>query len=236
MKYVVIDPRVKLLVFLVSCVLVMSTTQLIPLLLIGSFILLLLLLSGEVKSALPMMILFVLSLFIPHFLGVNIGGLAAVLLRLLCFFIRIIIPVAMSFQLVFRTTTMSQFMSAFEKMHVPAVAAIPFAVMFRFIPTVQEEWRGIRQAMAFRGIKVGFAGIVRHPVKSVEYIVVPLIFSATSIMDELAAASLARGLDSEHKRICALEVRLKWFDWVFLMLALAFLIYWIIVAVGGGTV
>jgi len=182
------------------------------------------------------MILFVLSLLIPHFLSVNIGGVAAVLLRLLCFFVRMIIPVAMSFQLVFRTTTMSQFMSAFEKMHVPAVAAIPFAVMFRFIPTVQEEWHGIRQAMAFRGIKVGFTGIIRHPVKSVEYVVVPLIFSATSIMDELAAASLARGLDSEHKRICALEVRMKWFDWVFLMIALAFLILWIILAVGGGPV
>ena len=236
MNAVVIDPRVKLLVFLVSCVLVMSTTQLIPLLLIGSFVLLLLILSGEVRSVLPMMILFVLSLLIPHCFSGSIGGLAAVLLRLLCFFIRIIVPVAMSFQLVFRTTTMSQFMSAFEKMHVPAIAAIPFAVMFRFIPTVQEEWHGIRQAMAFRGIKVGFTSMVRHPVRSLEYVVVPLIFSATSIMDELAAASLARGLDSDHKRICALEVKMKWFDWMFLMIALAFLILWLILAVGGGPV
>jgi energy-coupling factor transport system permease protein len=207
----------------------MSITQLIPNLLIGSFIFLLLILSGELKFALQMFIPFVLSLAAIYCFALGIQGIPGALFSLLCLLIRMIMPIAMAFQLVFKTTTISQFMAAFQKMRVPAVAAIPFAVMFRFIPTVQEEWHGIRQAMAFRGIKIS----LRHPIMSVEYVLVPLMFSATSIMDELAAASLARGLDSEHDRTCATEVKMKWFDWLFLMIALGFLVIWVKSALWG---
>ena len=227
MKLLGIDPRVKLLLFLVSCVFVMSVTQLIPNLLLGSFILLLLILSGEAKSSLYMFGAFISVLMVTYYLPENIHGVVKALILLACLCIRMLVPIAMAFQLVFKTTTISQFMAAFQKMHFPAVVAIPFAVMFRFIPTVQEEWNGIRQAMAFRGIKVGWIEVFKHPVMSIEYVIVPLMFSATSIMDELAAASLARGLDSEQKRVCALEVKMKWFDWLFLGITVAFFVSWI---------
>ncbi|MFV0528257.1 MAG: energy-coupling factor transporter transmembrane component T [Lachnospiraceae bacterium] len=223
-----IDPRVKLFLFLTICVFVMSVTDLIPNLLIGCFLLFLLMLSGEARSALRMFIPFLLSQFAARYVVESIGGIPAALLLLLCMLLRILIPVFMAFKLVFSTTTMSQFMAAFQKMHVPAVAAIPFAVVFRFIPTAQDEWSGIRQAMAFRGIRVGCIGAVRHPLESIEYILVPLIFSATAIMDERAAASLARGLDSNQKRICAVEVKMKWYDWLFFLISLAFIAYWMI--------
>ena len=224
MKTVVIYPAVKLMVFLMNCVFVMSNTQLIPNLLIGIFIFLLLVLSGETKNAVYMLVLFVLSLVITNYYAVKIQGVPGALILIFCLLIRIIMPVAMSFNLVFKTTTISQFMSAFKRMKVSSVIAIPFAVMFRFIPTLQEEWNGIRQAMAFRGIKIS---LIKHPVISLEYILVPLIFSAASIMDELAAASLARGLDSEQERTCAVEVRMKWYDWLFSAIILAFFINWI---------
>jgi energy-coupling factor transport system permease protein len=227
MKAVLIDPRVKLFLFLTSCVFVMSVTQLVPNLCLGCFILLLLILSGEGTSVLYMFVPFMLSLVTPYYFADSIHGMLGALLLALCLLVRLIMPIVMSFRLVFKTTTVSQFLAAFQKMHVPTELAIPFAVMFRFIPTLQEEWNGIRQAMIFRGIKVGFIGVVRHPAISVERVLVPLIFSATSITDELAAASLARGLDSNHKRTCAVEIRMKWFDWLFFATTITFFVIWI---------
>jgi len=222
-----IDPRVKLLLFFSSCVFVMSVTALVPNLCLGCFIGLLLAMSGKGKAGICFCIPFALILLAQYVLSDCIQGMPKALFLLVCLLARLLMPVAMAFQLVFQTTTISQFMAAFRKMRVPAVLAIPFAVMFRFIPTLQEEWTGIRQAMSFRGIKVGFARTLRHPASSVEYVLVPLVFSAAAIMDELAAASLARGLDSDHERTCAVEICMKWFDWLFLFITVLFLGFWI---------
>ncbi|MFI3257231.1 MAG: energy-coupling factor transporter transmembrane component T, partial [Spirochaetales bacterium] len=109
-----------------------------------------------------------------------------------------------------------------EKLHVPYVVVIPFTVMFRFFPTVQEEWNGIRRAMAFRGIGMGAKGLVLHPVRSAEHILVPLLFSCVAIMDELVAASLARGLDSDKKRTCYFTLKMKFYDYAIILITLGF--------------
>jgi energy-coupling factor transport system permease protein len=222
-----VDPRVKLSLFFTTCLFVMSVTRPVPNLCLGCFLLLLSLLSGEGRSAFRLFIPFALTLLALYALTDSLHGVPKALFLLLCLLVRLLTPVMMAFRLVFKTTTISQFMAAFQKMRVPAVLAIPFAVMFRFIPTLREEWTGIRQAMAFRGIRLGFPQMVRHPSISLEYVLVPLVFSAVSIMDELAAASLARGLDSDHERICVVDIRMRWTDWLFLAITIAFLLYWI---------
>ena len=72
---------------------------------------------------------------------------------------------------------------------------IPFAVIFRFFPTVAEEYRSIRDAMQLRGVSWK-----NGPVAMVEYRLVPLIASMVKIGDELSAASVTRGLGGSAKR------------------------------------
>lgn len=50
------------------------------------------------------------------------------------------------------TTTVSEFVAAMERMHVPQKIVIPVSVVFRFFPTVREEYAAIRDAMKMRGI------------------------------------------------------------------------------------
>ena len=85
-------------------------------------------------------------------------------------------------------------------------------MLFRFIPTVQDEWSGVRKAMAFRGISMTPGAIIRHPLLTIEYILVPLLFSSVGVMEELAAASLARGMDSTRKRSAFELVQLRGAD------------------------
>lgn len=51
------------------------------------------------------------------------------------------------------TTTVSEFMAALERMHIPQKITIPMSVMFRFFPTVGEEYGSITDAMRMRGIR-----------------------------------------------------------------------------------
>ena len=54
------------------------------------------------------------------------------------------------------STTVSEFITAMKRMHLPDQVSIPLSVMFRFFPTLGEESTSIRNAMRMRGI--GIAG------------------------------------------------------------------------------
>lgn len=100
------------------------------------------------------------------------------------------------------TTTVSEFVAAMERMRVPQKVVIPVSVVFRFFPTVKEEYAAIRDAMKMRGITT-----LRSPMKMLEYRVVPLMISIAKIGEELSAAALTRGLGAPQKRtnICTIK-------------------------------
>ena len=98
------------------------------------------------------------------------------------------------------TTEINVMIASLEKISVPQVIIIPLAVLVRFFPTVKEEWNHIRTAMRMRNIGTGAGQILLHPIKAMEYMIVPLLFSTVKIGEELAAAALARGLGMHNKR------------------------------------
>ena len=72
--------------------------------------------------------------------------------------------------------------------------------------------------MAFRGISLSFGSVLRHPGKTIEYVLVPLLFSTVGVMEELAAAALARGMDIDVRRSAFEEVRLRPADTITMLL------------------
>ena len=139
-------------------------------------------------------------------------------------------PLLLSLSFLLKTTRISQFIAALSALHLPLFVIIPLSVMLRFIPTVQEEWDGVRKAMAFRGISLEPGAVLRAPFKTIEYILIPLLFSCISVMDELASASLARGLDAERKRTAYETVKLRFSDYIIMLLFVGIVIY---AAIGG---
>ena len=69
---------------------------------------------------------------------------------------RFVVTIVMGEYLI-ATTSVSEFISAMEKLHMPQAITIPMSVMFRLFPTIGAEWRSIRRAMRMRGIHLGGA-------------------------------------------------------------------------------
>lgn len=139
-------------------------------------------------------------------------------------------PLLLSLSFLIKTTRISQLIAALSALRLPLFVIIPLSVMLRFIPTVQEEWDGVRKAMAFRGISLEPGAVIRAPFKTIEYILIPLLFSCISVMDELASASLARGLDAERKRTSYETVKMRFPDYIIILLFVGIAFY---AAVGG---
>ena len=93
---------------------------------------------------------------------------------------------------------------------------IPMSVIFRFFPTISEEYQAIRDAMKMRGIRFGG----KNPFLMVEYRLVPLMVSVVKIGDELSAAALTRGLGAPVKRTNVCQIGFHFQDVIAIMLCI----------------
>lgn len=202
----ILDPRTKmLLVATVATVLiaggnggVMNVIK--PLLTVVPF--LLFLGAGKWRSAARYAIVYGCAYLGELFLVPVTKGFLNFLVVAVCgIFARFMPGIAMGSYLV-NTTTVSQFMAAMERMRLPQSISIPLSVMFRFFPTVCEEYGAIGDAMRMRGIRFGGG----KPALMLEYRMVPLMVSCVKIGEELSAAALTRGLGAPVRRtnVCAI--------------------------------
>lgn len=127
--------------------------------------------------------------------------------------------------IIISTTKVSEFLSAMNKMHIPKKVTIPLAVMLRYIPTIQEDWKFIKDAMRMRGISPNIIGFIKNPVMTIECIYVPLMMAASKASDELSIAAITRGIENPKKRTCLIKINIGFLDIIFV---LAFLLYLLI--------
>ena len=141
------------------------------------------------------------------------------LLHFITVCVRKLLPCIMLGKWLIATTEVSSFVAALWKMKIPRDVVITTSVMFRCFPTIKEEWESIQIAMKMRGIDLNMKRMVTSPVRTMEYLFVPLFISVLNVSDELAAAALCRGLDKPGHHTCMEPVCFRWFDYVFMMVA-----------------
>jgi energy-coupling factor transport system permease protein len=126
------------------------------------------------------------------------------------------------------STTVSEFIAAMHRMHVPQQMTIPLSVMFRFFPTVLEGFAAINTAMKMRDIRIGG----KNAGKLFEYRLVPLMVCSVNIGSELSAAALTRGLGVSVKRtnICKIGFHLQ--DTAVILLAASLYVLWVLGMIG----
>ena len=215
-----LDPRTKLLLIFIISIFVMGGTGgeamgLIRLVLC-TVPAILLLTSKQCAKAVGYIAVFsafyaVQIYVLPHLTGI----LNFLVLFTTGFFCRILPSVAIAAYAV-KTTTVSEFVAAMERLHLPQQITIPMSVMFRFFPTVAEEWSAIGDAMRMRGVR--FGGGKASAV--LEYRIVPMMICSVKIGEELSQAALTRGLGGPVKRtnICKLGFHVQ--DILFLLVCL----------------
>lgn len=109
-----------------------------------------------------------------------------------------------------KVTPPNLLLTGLYKLRCPHVFIVPFAVMFRLIPTVNEEAIAIKNAMCIRGL----SGIywLRHPIKMLEYFLIPLILATIRSGEALTASALMRGLGRPNKRTSIIKLHFSWYD------------------------
>lgn len=190
---------------------------------------LLLALNRRRKTSVKFTAVFLIMFLLDWTVSLKVSGGFVALFFSLVRLGRLMLPIFMAGILLMKTTSVSEFMLSFDRMHLPNKLTIPLSVMFRFIPTISEEWRSIRDAMRFRGIGISVRSVLTKPMMTLEYTMVPLLMSTATIADELAAATLSRGLDADTKRTCIEDVKLRPPDYLLILFS-------IVVAVTGGMV
>lgn len=127
------------------------------------------------------------------------------------------IPSIMMGAYVVSSTTVSEFTAAMQRMHVSEKLIIPMSVMFRFFPTVADEFSFINTAMRMRGISFG----AKNRSKMLEYRLIPLMVCSVKIGEELSVAALTRGLGGTTKRtnICSIGFHIQ--DWIAIIMCIA---------------
>ncbi|MFR4562590.1 MAG: energy-coupling factor transporter transmembrane component T [Flavonifractor plautii] len=199
-KGIQLDPRTKLLLLLTITTLMFSTSNegimnlIKPLLSLVPFILILS--ERRFQTAAKYLILYAACFALERVALIWASGLPSFVLLAVTSIMTRFAPGIMMGAYLIASTSVSEFIGAMERMHLTEKIVIPLSVIFRFFPTVSEEYQAIRDAMKMRGIRFGG----KNPFLMVEYRLVPLIVSVVKIGDELSAAALTRGLGAPGRR------------------------------------
>lgn len=217
-----LDPRTKLLLILICVFLAMIAPSLRYELCLVILIGILGVLCGKGKYALKAILFYALVyLFTVWTMDTMTGTLRTMFIAFLGLFHKVY-PCGMLSGIVLSTTKVSEFLSAMNRIHAPKKLVISLAVMLRYVPTIREDWRFIKDAMKMRDVSPSLKGFLTHPGMTVECIYVPLMMTASKAADELSIASVTRGIENPRPRTCLEQIRFGMADWIVILCFLAF--------------
>ena len=82
-------------------------------------------------------------------------------------------------------------MASLRQLPIPSPVLLAVIVILRFMPTMLSELADVRDAMRTRGLSKR-----AHPLATLEFGVVPMVFRSLTIADELASSCIVRGIES----------------------------------------
>ena len=225
-KGIRLDPRTKLILLLTVTTLMFSTSNegimnfvkpvlsLIPSVLILS--------ERRFKTAGKYLLLYLTCFALERIALTTLSDLLSFVVLAMTSIMTRFAPGIMTGAWLLSSTSVSEFIGSMERMHLTAKIVIPLSVIFRFFPTISEEYQAISDAMKMRGIRFGG----KNPFLMVEYRLVPLMVSVVKIGDELSAAALTRGLGAPVKRTNVCQIGFHVQDMIVILLcALCFALF-----------
>ena len=195
----ILDPRTKIFLVLAMGA---SITILVPIyveILSAALLAFLFVMNRQVKSAIKLMTVFLFLAGLTY-LPQDIPGVTSIVMPIGFIVRRFMMPIVAGNYLI-SSTPVGLLMNALEKLKLPFSVVITIAVMFRFFPTLKEEYGHIKNAMKMRGIGLNAVNVISRPILTLEYMMVPLLSSASRIGDELAAAGHTKGVDAPAKKV-----------------------------------
>ncbi len=216
-KQLYLDPRTKIVLCLaVSFIMLESTTSLVVNALqiaLAALPLIFLLMLGKHKMAVYYLCAYVFASLVPQLLVPLLPDIINLLFTGMIALMTQILPGMMMAYFLIVSTSVSEFVTAMDRMHVPKSISVPMSVLFRFFPTIVEEYGHVRDAMRMREV-----GNLRQPMAMLEYRMVPFMTSIVSIGNDLASSALTRGLSAPVRRTNVCPIGFTWRDGLALVL------------------
>jgi len=221
---ILFDPRTKIILLLL-CVFSASMAPSLEyvlglILLIAIFAMLCKIISVAIYGLVIYLVFYSLSLVALSYLD---GFIQTALIAFLGLVFKIY-PCAFMGNVMLKTTKISEFISAMNKFHMPKTLTIPLAIMLRYIPTIQEDWRFIKDAMRLRDVSPSLCGLLVHPITTIECVYVPLMMLASKAADDLSIASITRGIENPLPRTCFTEMHFHFADFIILFCFITYFI------------
>lgn len=209
------DPRIKLLQLMLVGVLVFVLTGKKYEILLFLSVLVFAMLSGLLKTGMKFLLfygsLFLIAEISPLFISTTVH-----------YFVLCFTTIALAALNLLKTTEISEVLAALHNMKIPYYINIPIAVILRFFPTIKRDVICIRQGIKTRGIDVSIIGLLKHPVRIYEMMLIPILMRMLSTATELAASVETRGLGISCKKTSYVEVNFRLFDLLLMTAMIAF--------------
>lgn len=222
LKAIKFDPRSKLATVMFASFLLMLRVDPIVEALFVLIMFFLLTLNGGFKKGFLLSLLYSVIFCLERFLFKEITGPLTALFSFFLAANRLLILPIMGATFAANNNKMSEWIAAMKKMKVPTFIVVPFSVVCRFFPVLIQDFKEIRRAMKFRGIGINSMDLVKHPLLTLEYIIVPILVSVENTSVELSAASLVRGLGSFNSHTSIYEIKFKLQDYLLILLLILF--------------
>ena len=205
-----LDPRAKLYLLLLGNLTLFLHVSLTTEIILVALLLSLYFLAGKIKSGIRMTAVYTVLVGIDLFVIPVAEGVLLNFLSLLSVGIRMMLPCVISGGYAFSTTTVGEMVCGLRKLCVPETIIIPSVTVIRFFPTIAEDYRQIRNAMALRGITYP------NPMEALEYILIPLLMNSNNVAQDLSVAAMTKGISLPGQHTSMIELKMAWQDWFFM--------------------
>lgn len=193
------DVRYKLMLFVLVSAVSFSAKDLISGTLLFAMVCLIALSMGQWKMVLCSVPVY-FSIAVVQKLAPFAPSVLRSILLMLTLCMRMFMPLLLYARTFLKTTTVSEVVTAMYALRVPRSLTIAFAVSLRFFPSAKEELHNIHDAMKLRGIGISPGNLIRRPALVFEGMLIPIMMRASTIAEELSAASITRGIDNPASR------------------------------------
>ena len=143
---------------------------------------------------------------------------------ILAFIVQRIIPFMLLGTVIKKQKNISEITMVLERMRLPRGIILSIAVMFRYFPSIKDDFFIIIDSMKLKGLYTSKRSALLHPIRTMEFIIVPMLFKSLRTAEELSCAALIKGIENTGKKTSYFDVRLRSVDLIFSFSALAILI------------
>lgn len=128
-----------------------------------------------------------------------------------------LLPIVILGVVMVNTIKTNELVNFLEKIKISRPFVIAIVVAFSYFPVIGQESKRIRESMKLRGINSSILHTAINPIKTFEYILVPILFRSIKISEELAMNAIIRGIENNGKRSSFYDDSISKIDCLFLI-------------------